>query len=170
MGRATRIFAATLACSAAIGGLVACGGKSGTGSSANRPTQQQRRVAALNAFARCARARGVPVPDADASGQIPGLDSLRQKYANTPQGQAVVRGCQRELTAAGQLGDEQNAADRRGMLRFARCMRARGIPIPDPSANGTAGGPPQRIDKQAPQVRAAAAICDRLASQRGAGR
>jgi hypothetical protein len=166
MGSGQRIFAAILACSLAVGGLAACGGKRGTGSGTNAPTQQQRRVAAMNAFARCARAQGVPVPDADPNGEIPGADALRRKYQNTPQGRAVLKSCQRQLTAAGQLNDEQNAADRSEMLRFARCMRAHGVPLPDPSSNGSASAAPQPIDKRSPQVQAAAKAC----GQTGLGR
>jgi hypothetical protein len=166
MGTAQRAVAATLACAAAVGGLTACGGKDGTGSNANHPTQQQRLVAAMNAFAKCARTHGVPVPDADPNGQIPGIEALERKYVHTPQGQSVLRGCQRELTAARQLNDAANAGDRKDALRFARCMRAHGIPIPDPGPSGETAQVPRKIDKASPQVRAAAAACGSPVPQR----
>jgi hypothetical protein len=165
-----RALAITIACTFLAGGLAACGGKGGTRSGSNHPTQQQRLVNAMNAFAKCARTQGVPVPDANANGQIPGADSLERKYVNTPQGQRVLSVCQRQLTAAQQLNDAANGATRQDMLRFARCMRARGIPVPDPGPNGDSGGPPRRINKASPQVHAAATACNRLLGNGTAGR
>jgi hypothetical protein len=147
-------------CTAAITGLAACGGAhrsvrtSGT-------TQQQRLVAAMNAFARCARTHGVPVPDADPNGQIPGIDSIKNKYINTPQGHTVLTDCARQLRTARQLNDAAHAADRQPDLRFARCMRAHGVPVPDPTAKGVVGHVTVRINKASPQFRSAVSICER---------
>jgi hypothetical protein len=168
MRTAGRALATAVVCTFAAGGLVACGG-GGKQSGSNQPTQQQRLVKAMNAFAKCARTQGVPVPDASPNGEIPGADNLERKYLNTPQGQAVLRVCQRQLTAARQLNEAANAANRKDMLRFARCMRARGIPVPDPSPNGDAAGP-RKIDTAAPQVRAAAAACGLPSRNKGSAR
>jgi hypothetical protein len=162
--------ASVLACSVAAGGLAACGGASGTRPSATQPTPQQRLVAATTRFARCARARGVPVPDPDVTGEIPGAEGLQRKYQNTPQGRAVLQGCERELTAMQALEQANDAVRRSEMLRFARCMRAHGVPLPDPGPNGDSGGTPTKIDKRSPQVRTAEAACEDLLPSRGAGR
>jgi hypothetical protein len=170
MKTAARVLLAILALGAVTVGVAACGGKGSNHSSASHMTQQQRLVAAMDAFARCARAHGIPVPDAAPNGQIPGADALKRKYVNTPQGQAVLRDCQRQLNAAQQLSDAANTADRQGALRFARCMRAHGIPVSDPSPSGTLTARPEKISKSSPQVRAAAADCGPLLGNPGKGR
>jgi hypothetical protein len=149
----------TIAIGGAIAGLVACGGGSKGRSTTNRPTQQQRLVAAMTSFAQCARRYGVPVPDPDPNGVIPNIESLANKYTDTPQGQRVLNRCASQLRTARQLNDRAHQVDRAGALRFARCMRAHGIPLDDPSPNGDVSGPPTKISKSSPQVRAAAQIC-----------
>jgi hypothetical protein len=115
----------------------------------------------MNAFARCARTHGVPVPDADPNGQIPGIETIKNKYINTPQGHAVLTDCARQLRTARQLNDTVHAADRQPDLRFARCMRAHGVPLPDPTAKGDVGHVTVRINKESPQFQAAVGICER---------
>jgi hypothetical protein len=151
--------ASILLCVALSGGLAACGGKSSNNSTTSHSTQQQRLVAAMDAFASCARAHGVPVPDANPDGQIPGADALKQKYINTPQGHVVLRVCQRQLTAAQQLNNAPNAPHRQDLIRFARCMRRHGVPIPDPTPSGETAHVGFRINKSSPQFQTAARAC-----------
>jgi hypothetical protein len=149
-------------CAVVVTGLAACGGGGkGSGTSTSAATQQQRLVTAMNAFARCARTHGVPVPDADPNGQIPGIDAIKNKYINTPQGHRVLTDCARQLRAARQLDDAAHSADRQPDLRFARCMRAHGVPLPDPTAKGDVGHVTVRINKESPQFQAAVGICER---------
>jgi hypothetical protein len=168
MSKGVRRLMVVGVCVTVAAALAACGGRSSGQSGTSQPTQQQRLVTAMNAFAKCARTHGVPVPDADPNGQIPGIENLQRKYVNTPQGQTVLSDCASQLRSARQLNDAANATDRKGALRFARCMRAHGIPVNDPSPNGDVGGPPQKINKFSPQVRAAAAKCDHFL-QKGTG-
>jgi hypothetical protein len=149
---------ATIAIGGAVTGLVACGGGSKGSSTTNHPTQQQRLVAAMTSFAQCARKYGVPVPDPDPSGEIPGIENLKNKYVDTPQGQRVLSRCATQLRAAQQLTDQVQETDRAGALRFAKCMRRHGIPINDPGPNGDVSGP-VKIKKSSPQVQQAARIC-----------
>ena len=154
----TKKQASILCCVALTAPLAACGGKSSNNSTTSHSTQQQRLVAAMDAFASCARAHGVPVPDANSQGEIPGADALKRKYINTPQGHLVLRVCQRQLTAAQQLDQAAQAANLPDQLAFARCMRRHGVPIPDPNANGGihVGF---RISKSSPQFQTAARVC-----------
>jgi hypothetical protein len=155
-------MAVALSALAAAGGLTACGGSSSPNSSAaSQGTGQQRAVAALTQFAACARAHGIPVPDPNPQGQIPGAEQLKQQYVNTPQGQATLRACGSYLKKA---NAQQTAANtqqsRQATLLFARCMRAHGIPVPDPGSNGEINpGAVASINKASPQVQQAARAC-----------
>jgi hypothetical protein len=123
---------------AAAGGLAACGGSSSTSTSGtSQGTGQQQRVAALTQFAACARAHGIPVPDPNSQGDISGSEQLRQQYQNTPQGQAALKACGSYLRKAfPQLTPANTQQFRDAVLRSARCMRAHGIPVPDPGPDG----------------------------------
>jgi hypothetical protein len=119
---------------AAAGGVTACGGSSTTNTpGTSQGTGQQHRVAALTQFAACARAHGIPVPDPNSQGEISGAQQLKQQYVNTPQGQAALKACGSYLrTAIPQLP----TANTQQFRRAARCMRAHGIPVPDPGPDG----------------------------------
>lgn len=149
----------TIAIGGAMAGLAACGSGSKGSPATGHATQQQRLVAAMTSFAQCARNYGVPVPDPDPNGTIPGIEGIKNKYVNTPQGQRVLTRCATQLRAAQQLNDQAHATDRAGALRFAKCMRQHGIPINDPGPNGDVSGPPAKIDKASPQVQQAMRIC-----------
>src|SRR5260221_1389172 len=103
---------ATIAIGGAMTGVVACGGGSKGSSTTNHPTQQQRLVAAMTSFARCARTYGVPVPDPTPSGEIQGIDNIKRKYIDTPQGQRVLTRCATQLRAAQQLTDHVHQTNR----------------------------------------------------------
>jgi hypothetical protein len=146
----------------AAGGLTACGGSASPNSSAaSQGTGQQRAVAALTQFAACARAHGVPVPDPNPQGEIPGAEQLKQKYVNTPQGQATLKACGSYLKKANALRTAVNTQQsREATLLFARCMRAHGIPVPDPGPDGQINQVAvASINKASPQVQQAAKAC-----------
>ena len=112
----------------------ACGGSSSTAASAGGgPTHVQ---AAL-AYARCMRAHGVPdFPDPDSNGQF-NVD----RHSVSSQETAANQVCHHLLNT----GDQANAArQQQGLgqaLKYARCMRAHGVPnFPDPqTTNGGIG-------------------------------
>jgi hypothetical protein len=113
----------------------------------------------MTSFAQCARTYGVPVPDPTPSGEIQGIDNIKRKYIDTPQGQRVLTRCATQLRAAQQLTDQVHQTNRAGELRFAKCMRQHGIPIDDPGVNGDVSAAPVKINKSSPQVQQAARIC-----------
>jgi len=165
MRRSRRTAAVALSALAAAGGLTACGGSSSTHtSSMSRGTGQQQRVAALTQFAGCARAHGIPVPDPNSQGQISGSEQLRQQYQNTPQGQATLKACGSYLQkAVPQLTPANTQQFRHAVLQSARCMRAHGIPVPDPGPDGRINlAAAASIDKASPQFQQAQQACAHL--------
>jgi hypothetical protein len=170
-----RAFAAVASLAAIAGAFAACGGgsstsattSSGTGSAspASSPsgTSQQRYVAAVTAFAGCMRSHGIPVPDPNSQGQVEGAEALKQRYENTPQGQQALSACRNYLKG---VVPERTAAQtqefREGQLQFARCMRAHGIPIGDPTPGGDLQVP-ANVDKSSPQVQRAYEGCRQAA-------
>ena len=162
--RAQLLRASLLAAALALLGLLAtaCGGGS-SHARAGGPTHVQ---AAL-AYARCMRAHGVPdFPDPDSNGQF-NVDPQSASSQET----AADHVCHHLLSGGGRQGD---AAMQQHMLaqlvRYARCMRAHGVPnFPDPQTSG--GGVGQSagvgfnapgIDMNSPQYQAANHACQSL--------
>ena len=165
MRRSRRTAAVALSTLAAAGGLTACGGSSSTNTSGtSQGTGQQRAVAALTQFAGCARAHGIPVPDPNSLGQISGSLQLKQQYQNTPQGQAALKACRSYLQkAATQLTPANTQQFRQAVLLSARCMRAHGIPVPDPGPDGQINpGAAASINQASPQFQQAQQACAHL--------
>lgn len=165
MRRSRRTVAVALSALAVAGGLAACGGSSSTNTAAtNQGTGQQRAVAALTQFAGCARAHGIPVPDPNSQGQISGSLQLRQRYQNTPQGQATLKACRSYLQQAiRQLIPANTQQFRHAALLSARCMRAHGIPVPDPGPDGQIDlGALASINTASPQFEQAQRACAHL--------
>jgi len=173
MRRSRRTAAVALSALAAAGGLTACGGSSSTSTSgASQGTGQQQRVAALTQFAGCARAHGVPVPDPNSQGQIAGAQQLKQQYVNTPQGQAALKACGGYLRkAVAQLTPANTPQSRHAALLAARCMRAHGIPIPDPGPDGQFNPVAlASINQASPQFQQAQQACAHLLPSSATGR
>ena len=165
MRRSRRTAAVALSALAATGGLTACGGSSSTHTSGtSQGTGHQQGVAALTQFAVCARAHGIPVPDPNSQGEISGSQQLKQQYQNTPQGQATLRACGSYLKrAATQLTQANTQQSRQATLLAVRCMRAHGIPVPDPGPDGQINpAAAASINKSSPQFQQAQQACAHL--------
>jgi hypothetical protein len=165
MRRSRRTAVVALSALAAAGGVTACGSNSSTHTSGTSPgTGQQQRIAALTQFAGCARAHGIPVPDPNSQGEISGSEQLRQQYQNTPQGQATLRACGSYLQkAATQLTPAKTEQFRQAALQSARCMRAHGIPVPDPGPDGQINpAAAASINQASPQFQQAQRACAHL--------
>jgi hypothetical protein len=150
---------------AATGGLTACGGSSSTQTpGTSQGTEQQQGVAALTQFAACARTHGIPVPDPNAQGEISGSQQLKRQYQNTPQGQATLKACGSYLKrAATQLTRANTQQARQATLLAVRCMRAHGIPIPDPGPTGQINPvAAASINQASPQFQQAEQACAHL--------
>ena len=110
----------------------ACGGDSGTPSSATSPSASVQEQA--TAFAQCMRSHGVPsFPDPNSQGQFAftngsGVDP------NSSEFQSARSACQHLLPAGSSLQQSQNQSQ---ALKFAQCMRSHGVPnFPDPQTQG----------------------------------
>ena len=173
MRRSRRTAAVALSALAAVVGLTACGGSSSTHTSGtSQGTGQQQRVAALTQFAGCARAHGIPVPDPNSQGDIAGAEQLKQQYVNTPQGQAALKACGGYLRkAVAQLTPANTPQSRHAALLAARCMRAHGIPIPDPGPDGQFNPVAlASINQASPQFQQAQQACAHLLPSSATGR
>ena len=125
----------------AVGLLAAaCGGSPGPGVANAGPASSASPSASGHgsplAYSRCMRAHGITdFPDPDSNGNLglnagpgSGLDP------NSPQFKAADQAC-KHLMPPPNLG--QAAKDRPALLRYARCMRAHGMPdFPDPDPGG----------------------------------
>ena len=115
-------------------------------------------------LARCLRAHGVPnYPDPNASGQEP--PSAKQ-LTFTPQGQAAVGACSYWGNRIHNDVAAQNQAVMGEYVRFARCMRAHGLPdFPDPvyaerRVEFVLSASQDGFDPHSPQVLAKAHRCE----------
>ena len=150
---------------AAVVLLAACG--SSARPTAGAPSGAPGASATLVAFSHCMRAHGVPgFPDPAAAG-IPKI-SPQQAGVSTARFTAAQQACAPLLRAAQAPAPQVMT----GMLNFARCMRARGVPgWPDPSLDGS-GHPAfyiPGIDPGSPQVSNAADACSHRLVQSATG-
>jgi hypothetical protein len=95
-------------------------------------------------YARCMRAHGVPrYPDPGSGNELAsGLPKVspQQLEVSSSQYQAARNDCAHLLPNGGQMTQGQSQRDLNAMLRYARCMRSRGLPNwPDPSYDSAAG-------------------------------
>jgi hypothetical protein len=156
--RGRRVFAAcSLAGSIAVG-LSACGssgssaaaGSAGSGGSAGTSTSSaSSRYQARVKAAECLRAHGLNVPDPSPNGGGggapggggPGGGGLRQLLA-TPAGKTASTACQAEISKAfafATISPAQRQQFQQAAVKFAECMRANHVNIPDPTNNGAGG-------------------------------
>jgi hypothetical protein len=158
------VFAAVLAGAALL--AAACGG--GSHPAGTSATSGQLTAPKLNAFAQCMRSHGVA--DFYFSPANPGSPFVMFGYAvplstdpGSPQFQAGQQACGHVLGLPSGPPPAVTAAQLRGMLRAAECMRLHGYPgYPDPSEqNGVITVPqaPSSIDMNSPQYQAAFKKC-----------
>ena len=115
-------------------------------------------------FARCLRAHGMPnYPDPNASGQEP---PNSKQLIKSPQGQAAVGACSSWGNRIHNDVAGQNQAVMGEYVRFARCMRAHGLPgFPDPAyaerrVEFVLSASQDGFDPHSPQVLAKAHRCE----------
>jgi hypothetical protein len=119
-------------------------------------------------------------PDPNANGKIqlsagPGSDLV----PDNPQFRAAQQACQSLMPAPSAAQQHKDLA---AGLKFARCMRAHGIPLPDPNgqtsasqsgpstSSGSGGGnAPPAFDPNSPQFKAAQQACQKDAPGGSAG-
>ena len=130
------------------GVLAGCGHASGAGSS---PTPTPDAYQQALKFSQCMRSHGIAnFPDPQQNGNGEGI-SLRVNAnggdtglnPDSKQFQDAQTACQQYLPNGGQLSPDQQAQAQQNALKFAQCMRAHGVDVPDPQPGS--GGLPIRI-------------------------
>jgi hypothetical protein len=167
------------AVAAVVLALLATACSSGRPSSAGHSSAAAMATASAVGFSRCMRSRGVPnYPDPTSSGALP-KTSPQQLGVSSSRFQAAQAACQHLIPDSGLIQQTQQCmltgncpqalvqqiltAER----KFARCMRAHGVPNwPDPSIDSE-GRPVflvsrAGVDAHAPQIRAKSDVCERL--------
>ena len=149
--------AAGTALAAAMFALYACGGGAQE-TSATREGDSRREQAAAR-FAQCMRRNGVPdFPDPGPGGAFEITPETSRDAPRAAQERAHRR-CASLLAAAGPPSAADRAVDakaERRLLAFARCMRSRGVDIPDPrtpQGGGLAIPLPDDFDRDNPDPR-----------------
>jgi hypothetical protein len=88
------------------------------------------------AFAQCMRSHGVPAyPDPGSQGELPTSKAAAdgQLNVNSPRFQSGLRSCRSLLPTSTPASPAQQAAVTAKAVKFAKCMRAHGLPsFPDP--------------------------------------
>jgi hypothetical protein len=170
----------TAACGRSSGGdgVATLGGDGGNGRQrASGQAKKDPQEAALD-FARCMRSHGVDMPDpeVDSKGRVRVTVGDRAGKGSPPDPRkldAAQQACGHLLAngAAGPGKLDPKAQD--AMLAFARCMRAHGIDMPDPTGNGllfnSERGQGQGPDPGSSTFKKAERACDHLLADLGAG-
>ena len=135
-----------------------CGGGGGS-PGASRPAVHQELVA----FAHCMRSHGVPDwPDPLPQGGFPRTGTAED---SGPQADSAMSTCRHLLPPVQPESAAQQARVLAQDLKWARCMRAHGFPVSDPSVRPHAGiviTVPAGFDPTSPQVQAASKACKGL--------
>jgi hypothetical protein len=124
----------------AILALGACGGGEEEDAGGGGISQADVEDAGLE-FARCMREHGVDVPDPQ-----PGAGGLRGMFIDgdrrsDPSFREAESECRKHLQdLVSQIDEDQRRELQQARLDFARCMREKGLDVPDPQ---TGGGPPE---------------------------
>jgi hypothetical protein len=138
-----RFLLLTLPLATASLALAACGDDS---SSSAGDSQAEFREAALD-YAKCMRENGVDVPDPQFEGDGGMLMRGPRSGADGPAVRQAEEECRKHLEKIEppELSDEQQQEMRERALRYAQCMRERGIDFPDPTF-GEDGRIEQRLE------------------------
>jgi hypothetical protein len=131
------VFAA--ACSSGGGSDPGVAG-GGSGSTTTVPSSGGAGQASGLAYSQCMRSHGVTdFPDPNSSGGI-SISPGSGVNPNSPQYAAATKACQSKAPGGGTPAQQQQ--DYEAELKYASCMQARGIDVPDPHAPGSSGGGP----------------------------
>jgi hypothetical protein len=143
-----RVLAASLISAALAIGLTACGSSSSTSGAtaasggSNTSSSNTRYQARLN-LAKCMRANGVNIPDPSPNGgPAGGGGAILRTAQSSPNFQAAVKACaqyQRQVSPLANLSPAQRAQFQQALVKFAQCMRAHNVNVPDPTASAGGG-------------------------------
>jgi len=135
-------------------GLTACGSSASSPSASGAAgSSSSTRYQARLKFVECMRSHGVNLPDPSAGGGFAGGAGGGtggggggggggfRTLLSTPTGQAASKACASLRSGAFgfNITPAQRAQFEQDAVKFAECMRAHGVDIPDPSSNGAGG-------------------------------
>ena len=135
---------------------------SGSGNAQSDAAEQD----AMVKFAQCMRAHGINMPDPKPAAGGGGAMAMPGVNVNDP---AAMQKMQTASTACDKLlpnGGKPTSQDIQRELKFAQCMRAHGVDVPDPSAN-SGGRASISINESDPKTQAAIAACSPTGSNSG---
>jgi hypothetical protein len=181
--RRVRGAAALLLTAALAVSLSACGSSASgsTNASTGAASTVSSRYQARLALAKCLRAHGLNVPDPSpnggGAGGAPGGGGFRT-LRSQPNFQAAMQACakyRRSGFGFGNLTPQQRAQFQQDLVKFAQCMRAHNVAIPDPTTSAGGGfGIFRQIpdsERQSPAFRSALQTCSsNLPFRPGGGR
>src|ERR1700729_325338 len=151
-----------------------CGGASSSSSAANTSAAASSRTTGAVAFSSCMRSHGLSsFPDPNSSGTIPKNQII--PLASSPQFPVAQRACQHLLPNTGAPTDTHAEVEAAlsGMVRFATCMRSRGVQNwPDPTVDRSHPCDPRpgfdlhsAVDPTAPRISADGDACQHVMPQ-----
>ena len=178
-----RILAASAISAAIVVGLTACGSSSpsttsATAASGSTTSSSARYQARLN-LAKCLRGHGVNVPDPSPNGGPAGGGGggFFRTARSSPNFQSAMQACaqyRRQANPAANLSPAQRAQYQQALVKFAQCMRAHNVNIPDPTTSAGGGfGIFRQIpssERNGPAFRTAAQACSTNLPFRPGGR
>jgi hypothetical protein len=143
----TKLLAPLALAGALALGLSACGSSSSTtttsSAAASGGSSSGARYQARLNLAKCLRSHGVNVPDPSPNGgAVPGGDATIRAIQSQPNYQSASRACSKYMKQAfpfANLSPSQRAQFQKGAVKFAECMRAHNIDIPDPTSQPGGG-------------------------------
>jgi hypothetical protein len=146
-GRAAAMCAVSIA---VLVGVAACGSSSPTSTAVNgtpaaSTTSTSTRYEARLSLAKCLRSHGLNVPDPSPNGGVAGGGGgggLFRTLRDQPNFQAALKACAKYTRGAFAFANTtpaQRAAFQQDLVKFAECMRAHNIDIPDPSTSAGGG-------------------------------
>jgi hypothetical protein len=168
----------TVAAVASALALVACGGGSNdNGGSGSGTSGADKAFDGALKFAKCMRDHGLDFPDpvrSSTGGHTnirigPGPGKGGRFNRDDPKMKAAQKACEKFLVAGGGAAPDPaaQAKARDAFVQYARCMRSKGINIPDPRPGAGGGivmraGGPGQTDPASPAFKAADKACHRF--------
>lgn len=147
---ATRSLALFALSGALAIGISACGSSSpssttSAGASGTGVSSTNARYEARLSLAKCLRSHGLNVPDPSPNGGPAGAGGGGgfRTLRDQPNFQSAMQACAKYRRGAFTFGNSspaQRAKFEQDLVKFAECMRAHNINVPDPSSSGAGGG------------------------------
>jgi hypothetical protein len=126
---------------AGVMGLAACGSDAGGSPGSGGSDRQEKAYEGALKFAKCMREHGVDMPDpkVEKDGGVSMVQRRREGDGVTDaKMEAAQKACEKHLEAGGRPARDpaREARMQDALFAYARCMRSKGIDMPDPQISG----------------------------------